>query len=79
MAAIDRETVGGELTLRVHGDLNRELVCDLERCWNKERTSCLWVRLDSCDATAIDESGKELVGKRFAEGVELVVRSRRAH
>jgi ABC-type transporter Mla MlaB component len=79
MPAIDAETVGGALTLRVHGELTRESVHDLERSWRLQRHSCQSVRLDLCDATTIDECGKVLVGKMFAEGVELVVRSRHAH
>jgi ABC-type transporter Mla MlaB component len=79
MPAIDAVAVGGALTLRVHGELTQESVCALECCWRKQRASCENVRLDLCDATVIDESGKRLVGQMFAEGVELVVRSHRPH
>jgi hypothetical protein len=77
MLAIDSDTVRHETTIRVEGVFTAESARRLESLWHQHRASGEDFRLDLCDAYKIDDEGKRLIGEMFADGVEIVVRSRR--
>ena len=76
MTTIETETASDSTTIRVQGELTSKQVAQLERCRRKDCTGAARIHLDLCDVPRIDEAGKSLVSRMFAEGVELVVKSR---
>jgi ABC-type transporter Mla MlaB component len=77
MTTIETAHAGQSTTIRVNGDLNAEQVEQLEDCWRKNSKEATSLHLDLCEVRQIDATGKSLITRMFAEGVELVVRSRR--
>ena len=76
MTTIETASAGHSTTIRIHGDLSADQVGQLERCWRKNCQQATSLHLDLCDVRQIDAAGKSLITRMFAEGVELVVRSR---
>jgi ABC-type transporter Mla MlaB component len=63
---------GRNANLIVHGDLTENDVFELEKYW-RHTSSCESVQIDLCEVGTIDDAGKALLARMFAEGVGLVV------
>ncbi len=77
ISRIQSKSSGNETTVRVEGDLNGEMVRELERCWRKARSAGSCIQLDLCSVHEIDDAGKTLLTYMFGSGVELVVGPRK--
>lgn len=73
---ITTKTAGDSVTFLIEGALEGEWVGELERRWRHMRDSRPCIQLDLCRAGSIDDSGKNLIAQMFADGVELVVRTK---
>jgi ABC-type transporter Mla MlaB component len=76
MTTIETYAAQDSTTIRVQGELADEQVPQLERCWRQNRARAIRLHLDLCDVHRIGQAGKSLVSRMFADGVELIVRSR---
>ena len=76
MTTIETQTAEYATTIRVHGELTDDQIGNLERCWRRNRHTDVPLHLDLCEVEYIDEAAKALVSRMFADGVELIVRSR---
>ncbi len=73
---VSKEVNGDVVTLRVQGPLKGASVEHLEQFWRKTRgkKEC---QVDLRAANEIDSHGRSLISEMFANGVELVVGTRR--
>ncbi len=75
---ITTKAAGDSVTFRIEGSLEGDWVEELERRWRKLRNSRSSVQLDLCHAGNIDNSGKTLIAEMFADGVEVVIGTKRS-
>jgi hypothetical protein len=73
---ITTKAAGDSVTFRIDGALEGEWVNELERRWRHMRDGSSSFQLDLCRADTIDDSGKTLIAEMFANGVEIVVRTK---
>jgi anti-anti-sigma regulatory factor len=76
MTNIETQTAEYATTIRVQGELADDQIGNLERCWRRNRGGDIPLHLDLSEVEYIDEAAKVLVSRMFADGVELIVRSR---
>lgn len=76
MTNIETQTAEYATTIRVQGKLTDDQIGNLERCWRRNRGGDIPLHLDLSEVEYIDEAAKVLVSRMFADGVELIVRSR---
>ena len=72
MLTIEPLCDGRITTLILTGTLTAQDVPDLERCWKDARRQG-GLQVDLCDVKAIDDAGKSLLARMFADGVCLEV------
>ena len=72
---ITTKATGDSVTFQIEGALEGEWVDELGRRWRKLR-DFQFVQLDLCRAVSIDPPGKNLIAEMFANGVEVVVRTK---
>lgn len=68
---------GDSVTFTIDGALEGDWVSELERRWRHMRNASSSFQLDLCRAAKIDDSGKNLIAEMFANGVEVVVATKR--
>lgn len=71
------KAAGDSVTFTIDGALEGDWVNELERRWRHMRTASSFFQLDLCRAVNIDDLGKNLIAEMFANGVEVVVGSKR--
>lgn len=72
MLTIESLSDGRSTTLVLTGTLSASDLPELERCWKSARSQGA-VQVDLCDVKQIDQAGKALLARMFAEGVCLEV------
>ena len=72
MLTIEPLSDGRTTTLVLTGTLTAHDIPELERCWRNARRQG-GLQVDLCDVKAIDDAGKSLLARMFADGVCLEV------
>lgn len=68
MLTIEELSDGRTTTLVLTGTLSANDLPELERCWKNARCQGA-VQVDLCDVRQIDQAGKALLARMFADGV----------
>jgi ABC-type transporter Mla MlaB component len=72
MLTIESLSDGSTTTLVLTGTLRAHDIPELERCWRTARRQG-GLQVDLCDVKEIDDAGKSLLARMFADGVCLEV------